>query len=88
MSESHPLIADTAIDDSTQDLFHRLPFANSLAGWILSLEGDDSFVIGLCGQWGSGKTSVLNLLLNELQSADEANRPIVVRFNLCRVFRP
>jgi len=81
MSESYPLIADTAIDDSTQDRLDRVPFAKSLAGSILSLEGDDSFVIGLCGPWGSGKTSVLNLLLNELESTKESVRPIVVRFN-------
>lgn len=76
-----PLLADIAIDDPSQDRLERTPFARSLARSILGLQGDDSFVFGLCGPWGSGKTSVLNLVIKELASADEKQRPLIVRFN-------
>jgi len=80
-NEHRPLLADTAISNSSQDRLDRSAFAKSLARSVLGLEGDDSFVIGLCGPWGSGKTSVLNLLLAELDNTDDAKRPIVIRFN-------
>lgn len=82
MTNDHPpLLADTAISDTSQDRLDRAPFAHSLACSILGLEGNDSFVIGLCGPWGSGKTSVLNLLLGHLDALNEPQRPIVFRFN-------
>jgi len=75
------LLADTAITDPSHDRLDRAPFARSLARSLLSLDGDDSFVFGLCGPWGSGKTSVLNLLLKELAESAEEQRPLVVKFN-------
>ena len=79
--DSQPLIADMPIDDPKQDRLDRVPLAKSLAHSILSLEGNDSFVVALCGPWGSGKTSVLNLLRKELAAVDGRVRPIVFHFN-------
>ena len=55
------LLADTPISDPKLDRLGRAGFASSLAASILGLKGQDSIVIGLCGPWGSGKSSVLNL---------------------------
>ena len=33
---------------------------------ISEFEGNESFVIGIEGKWGSGKTSFINLVLNAL----------------------
>jgi len=79
----HPtpsLLADTALDTPAMDRLDRAQFAESLARSILSLDGDDSFVIGLCGPWGSGKTSVLNFVQSSLESQND-KKPIVLRFN-------
>jgi len=75
------LLSDVAIADVRQDCLERAPFARSLARSILDLESRDSFVFGLCGPWGSGKTSVLNLVLAELKSIGGDDAPIVVHFN-------
>jgi predicted KAP-like P-loop ATPase len=74
------LLADTALSNPTLDRLDRAQFAQSLSRSILSLGGDDSFVIGLCGPWGSGKTSVLNFVQSSLDSA-EGDKPILLRFN-------
>ena len=74
------LLPDTALSDPQLDRLDRAPFAKSLSSCIRTLEGNDSFVIGLCGPWGSGKTSVLNFVLSGLES-DKTDAPIVLRFN-------
>lgn len=74
------LLPDAALSDPELDRLDRAQFAEALATSIRSLDGDDSFVIGLCGPWGSGKTSVLNFVLSDLES-DDAGAPIILRFN-------
>ena len=39
---------------------------------------DDSFVFGLNGKWGEGKTSVVNLLRDKIEKNDDF---LVVNFN-------
>jgi predicted KAP-like P-loop ATPase len=74
------LLPDTALDDPNLDRLDRAQFAKSLATSIRNLDGDDSFVLGLCGPWGSGKTSVINFVLSDLEGEEEES-PIILRFN-------
>lgn len=46
--------------------FHEL--AVKLAGNIIQLGNRISTVIGIEGRWGSGKTSLLNLLLKQMKT--------------------
>ncbi len=41
-------------------------FAQGLARRIAAWDGSDSLVIALCGEWGCGKTSLKNLILEDL----------------------
>lgn len=75
------LLADAPITDPKLDRLGRAGFAGSLAASILALRGRDSVVIGLCGPWGSGKSSVLNLLVSELEGSRKKDKPLVLRFN-------
>jgi predicted KAP-like P-loop ATPase len=45
------------------------------------LKGDGSFVVGICGPWGSGKSSILNMMVGELEKVRRKSRPVVFRFN-------
>lgn len=58
---------DTAITDDGQDILGRVPFVDGLYNQITHLPLSNSFVFGLHGSWGEGKTSVLNLLQNRLE---------------------
>jgi len=53
---------DQPIQDRKEDSLGRWPFAKSLAEAILQYDSTDSIAIGLYGSWGTGKTSVLNLV--------------------------
>jgi predicted KAP-like P-loop ATPase len=68
---------DQPIDDVSQDELGRDGFAVALRDEIRDapVEG---FVIGVTGDWGSGKTSVINMAVNPLA---EEPRFRIVRFN-------
>ena len=76
------LATDTPIKDSERDLIGRAPFAERLADILKSAAGPESLVIGLYGSWSSGKTSVINLVENELSRKDDDGKADVsiVRF--------
>lgn len=56
----------------------RIEFVEDLEKQIVRLPFPDSFVFGLNGSWGEGKTSVLNLLVRRL---DATSRVIPIQFN-------
>lgn len=73
---------DTPIKVKEQDLIGRASFAERLADILKSAEGSEPLVIGLYGSWESGKTSVINLVDNELsrKAGDGETVVSVVRF--------
>ncbi len=58
---------DEPITHKSEDLLGRRQFVEGLYNQIINYPFQDSFVFGLYGVWGEGKTSVLNLLKNKLQ---------------------
>ena len=76
---------DKPIDNISSDLLNRASFSKQLAKAILSYTNTDNFTISLCGKWGSGKTSILNMVetyINTLtQNYSEDEKPIIVHFN-------
>ncbi|WP_181313849.1 P-loop NTPase fold protein [Phreatobacter cathodiphilus] len=75
--------ADLPIVRPSQDLLDAAAFANRIAASIFSAEGNGGCAIGLVGGWGTGKTSVLNLverrlaLLTTMNSSDAMVRSIL-----------
>ncbi len=72
--------ADRPIRSKKEDLLGRWEFAARLAQDIHSWSGSDSLVIALYGAWGSGKTSVKNMLLEANRKRGRTPLP-VVEFN-------
>lgn len=71
--------ADRPIERKAEDRLNRGVFADSIARHIQSVPLENGFTVAVTGQWGAGKTSVLNMVSEALQSyeADIA----VVNFN-------
>ncbi|EGK8091435.1 AAA family ATPase, partial [Campylobacter lari] len=69
---------DKAITSKNEDLFSRRENATALAKIIKSYQDEDSISIGIIGDWGSGKTSFVNMILEELK--DDENF-IIINFN-------
>jgi predicted KAP-like P-loop ATPase len=63
------------------DELGRKPFAFRIADLIRLWRGDESRVVGLYGAWGSGKTTVVNFIEDQLNSLRTDDRPVVFRFN-------
>ena len=62
---------DKAIQSETSDRFNFNPTAEVLAKNISRLSVDDSYTIAVNGEWGSGKSSFLNLVRQHLETSDE-----------------
>jgi hypothetical protein len=76
--EREPYESDRPIKSSHEDRFGRSEFAKRIASVIASRREASSIVLGVYGPWGEGKTSVLNMVIEELKSHSNS---VAVRFN-------
>jgi predicted KAP-like P-loop ATPase len=76
--QQRPLAGDRPIESADQDTIGRAGFAQQIRQEIEAAPRDEGLVLAITGEWGSGKTSVINLALRPLE--DRAGFQ-VVRFN-------
>ena len=78
---SHEPPLERPIQNEEQDRFGRTGFVRRVANSLIGHDGKKArgVIVGIVGPWGSGKSSVLNLLANELEQRDP--KPVVVRFD-------
>ncbi|HHA1350227.1 TPA: P-loop NTPase fold protein [Enterobacter ludwigii] len=62
----NPKGLDAAVDNVPEDRYGFSNIAENISRSILSLPQEASNVVGIEGAWGSGKTSLLNLILKNL----------------------
>ncbi len=72
--------SDRPIESKNQDRLGRTQFSQQLARAIKGWDGAESLVIAICGPWGIGKSSLKNLVLEELRNADDRT-PEIIQFN-------
>lgn len=77
--------SDKPIENASQDLLSRDEFAKRFSKALLGYEDISGLCIGLFGAWGSGKTSLLNLIIHEIGSRavdmSEDEKPVIMRFD-------
>lgn len=78
-------VPDVPIQNSSEDLFSFSPFAKRVASHLMSFRGSESFVVGVSGSWGSGKTSLLHLLEEQFTEQSRTktvdSKPILIWYS-------
>ena len=73
---------DTPIEEKKDDLLHYSVYVDVITKYLLKYSHSDSITIGLFGCWGSGKTSIIKMVKNEIDRSKVSDRPhqIVIEF--------
>ena len=71
--------ADRPIEHRQQDRLGRRSFAEAIARQVRVIPAEHGFTIAVVGEWGSGKTSVLNMVAETFE--DDGDDIAVLRFN-------
>lgn len=71
---------DKPIENNSDDLLGRASFSERVGEAIYNFDAEDGLVIGLYGSWGSGKTSVVNMIVNHIEEKSTDNKPLIIKF--------
>ena len=71
--------ADRPIEHREHDALGMRTIAEVIARGIYAIPYEEGFTIAVVGRWGSGKTSILNMVAETLE--DEAENTAILRFN-------
>ena len=74
--DNQPLLSDAPIQRRNDDRFGRAKIAERIAVEARTAPADAGFVIALCGAWGSGKTSIGNMVAEAIEIDEDS---VVVR---------
>lgn len=72
---------DAPIEKPEQDEFGYWPFAKALSRAIRTTPSPKGLVMSLNGPWGSGKSSLINLIRHDLATLQAETAPLIVEFN-------
>jgi len=70
--------SDKPIFQKKQDRFNRQKFSSRIAETVIKRQNGEGLVIGLYGIWGEGKTSVLNMITEDLSKEQDI---LIIKFN-------
>ena len=74
---------DAPKNTPADDRLNYAPFARRVADAIVGLDAPGGYVIGIHGEWGSGKSTVLNFVadcLSRFNAANEDDRVVTIEF--------
>lgn len=74
-------IYDKPIETEKDDFLSRKGFSQHLGKSLLNWKEKESLVIAIYGEWGSGKSSVINLANEFIRKSNEKNKPTIIEFN-------
>lgn len=75
------LSSDVPVTDPAQDAYGFTGFAKNVSKAIRVTPSPQGLVMAINGPWGSGKSSLLNLIKFELKTVHENDCPIIIDFN-------
>lgn len=57
------------------------PYASRVAQGILNYSQDETFILSIEGEWGSGKTTLINFIENEIKNSEKKDNYRFIHFN-------
>ncbi len=79
MDFSSNINADVPIKTINDDELNRADFSIRVAESILNYDSEECLVLGLMGEWGSGKTSIRNMIFEHIETKNDEH--ILIKFN-------
>lgn len=73
--------SDNPIEETKDDLLNRGIFANRIATAVSTYACPECLIIGVYGGWGDGKSSLANLIINQIKQSGVKDKYAVIRFN-------
>jgi predicted KAP-like P-loop ATPase len=73
-------LTDNPIESEEDDSFGHLEYVDILAEIILNV--NPPWHVGIFGEWGSGKSSIINLLYNRIREEHEFKNIVVLSSTL------
>jgi predicted KAP-like P-loop ATPase len=77
----HNFLPDKPLRLKKDDRLGYSKFAENLSRGLINANASEGLVVSLNGKWGSGKTTILNFIFDEIDKFPESQKPIVIRFN-------
>ena len=75
------LSADISLTDPKDDQLGYSSFAQNIAENIIKMSPSEGFVIAIYGQWGTGKSTLINFIIHHINKMPDDEQPILFRFN-------
>lgn len=69
------LVRESEVD---YDLLSRDILINDLVNWIKNYQSNERFVVGIEGEWGSGKSTLIKNIISKIKSDDNTNEFIII----------
>lgn len=74
-------IYDKPIETEKDDFLNRTNFSKHLGKALLDWKEQESLIIAIYGEWGSGKSSIINLAIEFIRNSPYQNKPTIIEFN-------
>nr|NJM04349.1 hypothetical protein [Desulfobacula sp.] len=74
-------IFEKPIETTKDDFLGRKRFSQHLGKALLDWKEKESLVIAIYGEWGSGKSSLINLATENIEKSNYKNKPTIIEFN-------
>ncbi|RKD71195.1 putative KAP-like P-loop ATPase [Sinobaca qinghaiensis] len=74
-------LGDNPVKTGKDDLLERKDFAKHLGKAISEWKESESLVIALNGEWGIGKSSIINMALDHIENDIEVEKPTIISYN-------
>jgi len=74
-------IYDKPIESEKDDFLGRKKFSQHLGKSLLDWKEKESLVVAIYGEWGVGKSSVINLAIENIKEIKQNNKPTIIEFN-------